>query len=485
MKEKFAKKLSNDFALFTDFVFSESYEVFHSGKYVKEVCDFLQYNKKTVRIGPKDHFKSNSLYSFLMWQIWKAQFEGGFGCFYFSYDRSLSFYHLSKLKALIKSNPYFEDIIDHKTMAEGLLKFSWDGKHFCTIKPKGLLSFKRGIHEKIVLVDDPFQDPANMLDPVVVKKINEIFKTQIMDMPFMDVGQLHVVMTPQTNDDFCFDQNLMERFRVISQPAEYIDKAGQKRALWPEHMPLTELEIRRRERGEKVYMREYMCQPGYASDSFWSREKIERMLDPSLFQTQSLKSENIVGAGWDIGKFRHPAHITIFEKINGTWFQRYQEFMDGWDYSAQVERANDLTKRLKVDYGFFDATGREIESFREQGILDRRWKPVIFKTETKWKMVNNMEGLREKGLLKLIPHTRQINQLMVVNNQLQAFETIEGHGEPFFSIAMALMAEFEIGRTPLKGSIVNMRPKVSLANNHTHPLRDRTGQHYLRNKYAR
>lgn len=404
---------------------------------------------------------STSLYAFLMWKIWKSRLEGGFGCFYFSYDKSLSFYHLSKLKMLIKSNPYFEDLVDYKATAEGLLKFAWEGTHeFCTIKPKGLLSFKRGIHEKIILVDDPFQDPANMLDPVIVKKINEIFKSQIIDMPLLN-GNLHVVMTPQTNDDFCFDKALMERVNVLSQPAEFLDEKNIRRARWPEHMPLTELEIRRRERGEKVYMKEYMCQPSFSSDSFWQREVVGRMLDTSLFQMQELKTDNIVTAGWDVGKFRHPAHINFFERVGDIWFQRYQEFMDGWDYSAQVEHVNDLTKRLQVDYGFFDATGREIESFRERKILNPIWQPVIFKTETKWRMVNNMEGLRERGRLKLIPHARQINQLLVVNNSLDAMETIEGHGEPFFSMAMALLAEFEIGKSPVKSIGIIPRQKVS------------------------
>jgi len=462
MKEKFSKKVSNDFALFTDFVFRESVEGYRGGEYIKTVCDFLQHNKKTVRIGPKDHFKSSSLYSFLMWQIWRAQTEGGFGCFYFSYDRSQAFYHLSKLKTFIKTNPYFENIVDYKMLAEGLLKFSWNGKDFCVIKPKGLLSFKRGIHERIILVDDPFQDPANLLDPVIVKKINEIFKTQIMDMPFIDSGLLHVVMTPQTNDDFCFDSALMERVKVLSQPAEYLDSTtNEKKALWPEHMPLSELETRRRERGDRVYMKEYMCQPGFSADSFWSREKVERMLDVSLFHLHELKSENTVTAGWDVGKFRHPAHITIFERVGDIWFQRFQEFMDGWDYSAQVDEANSLIKRFGIDFGYFDATGREIESFRERKILNPIWKPVIFKTETKWKMANNVEGLREKGRIKLIPNQRQTNQLLVVNNSLQAFETIEGHGEPFFSILMALMAEFELGRTPIKGIGIIPRRKIS------------------------
>jgi len=480
--EEFRKELCNDFYVFVKTVFAASFDSFQDGEYIKQVCDFLQHNKKTVRIGPKDHFKSMSLYAFLAWQIWKARYEGGFGAYYFSYDKSQSFYHLNKLKAMIKSNPFFKDLIDFKSTAEGILKFGWnDSKEFCTIKPKSLQGFKRGIHEKIILVDDPFQDPANRFDPVIVRKINEIFKSQIMDMPYQD-GYLHVVMTPQTKDDFCLDQNLMGRFKVLSQPAISSDAFGKKKALWPEHMSLEEIEIRRKERGEKTFMREYMCQPSFEADAFWPYVKVEPMLG-NLAPLTELKTENIVCAGWDIGKHRHPAHISIFEKVEGVWYQRYQKFMDGWDYSEQVEHANELIQRFSVDYAYFDNTSREVESFREQGILKRPWQPVIFKTETKWKMANNMERLRTEKKLFFIRNDRQTNQLQVVNNSLKALETVEGHGEPFFTAGLALLAELEVKRVPLKGSIVIMRPKVSLVN--TRHLRDRLVTHRLRDKYAR
>ncbi len=465
MKEKEARdrmelesKLCNNFHLFTEVVFAASFESFHSGDYLADVCDFLQNNKKTVRIGPKDHFKSSSLYSFLLWHIWRARREGGFGCFYFSYDKSLAFYHLAKLKTIIKTNPFFSELVDYKAPAEGVLKFAWERGDYCTIKPKGMLTFKRGIHEKIILIDDPFQDPANLIDPILVKKVNSVFKDQIMDMPLQD-GFLHVVMTPQTEGDFCYDRNLMSRFNVLSQPAEIIEN-GKKRALWPEHMPLEELLLRRHERGEKTYMREYMCQPSISTDSFWSRPDAEKMMIPGLKIFGGLETENIVSAGWDIGKFRHPAFITVFEKSEGIWLQRYFEFMDGWDYSKQVDAANDIAKRYQVDFAFFDATGREVEGFREKKILDKIWEPVIFKVETKWKMANNMESLRTQGKLFFIPNYRQLNQLLVVNNQLQALETIEGHGEPFFAAGLALLAEFrQKKKMPLGFAVIPLKER--------------------------
>lgn len=458
-KSAFQKKMSNNFYLFTRTVFAASFDTFQAGNYIHQVCDFLQDNKKTVRIGPKDHFKSTSLYAFLAWKIWKAREEGGFGCFYFSYDKSLAFYHLAKLKTLIKMNPFFSELKDYKAPAEGILKFAWEQGDYCVIKPKGLLTFKRGIHEKIILVDDPFQDPASLVDPVIVRKVNQIFKDQILDMPLQD-GYLHVVMTPQTKDDFCYDANMMGRFKVLSQPVIFL-RDGKDAALWPEHMNLQELYKRRQERGEKTFMKEYMCMPSVAAESFWSREAVERMMIGGLVQVPELKSDNIVSAGWDIGKFRHPAFICVFEKIDGTWFERFFEFMDGWDYSAQVEEANSVVKRFGADFAYFDATGREVEGFREKKTLDAIWQPVIFKTETKWKMANNMESLRTQNKLFFVPSSRQKNQLLVVDNSLQAMETIEGHGEPFFAAGLALLAEFEMKKLQPMRSFVIPKPRSS------------------------
>lgn len=819
--------------MFVQEIFAASFEQFQDGHYVRRVCDLLQNNNKTVRIGPKDHFKSTSLYAFIMWQIWKAKKDGGFGCFYFSYDRSLSFYHLNKLKTLIKMNPFFDEIVDYKTTAEGLLKYGWKPGEYCTVKPKGMLclrgdqkiltsngekpiwkvnigefvlskdgkqheilnkfrkysydnllqikvrnlldpliaskehklfaiknpgcfqkrkgvefcfpycsrkekhcsfkefpkpewfeaqqlnkgdilvypkikeksvskyskdvlrlfgyylaegclnrvidklgrkrggrirwtihskeidikediqmivkkyfngsvyswpksenclelgtiniklcrilfeefgkgakskripfwietlefddfieflkgywlgdgyknapcfslcsanknilmsiqrslfnfdiasyliqfdsckekgfvafrlesfsqklcdalgkkinkpktnvqriwfdkdfaylpiikiqqikqdgvifdltikdehnyiansilvsnSFKRGIHEKIILVDDPFQDPANLIDPVIVKKINDIFRTQIIDMPFQD-GYLNVVTTPQTMEDFTYDKALMNRFKVLIQPCFITNSQGEKIALWPEHMSLEELEARRKERGEKVFLKEYYCQPAYSTDAFWNRGKVEAINKHELFNMTSLSSQNIVTAGWDIGKFRHPAHITIFERVDGIWLQRYTEFMDGWDYKDQVDHANDLVNRFNIDYAFFDATGREIEGFREKKILNKIWSPIIFKTESKWRMANNMDKLRTDNCLFLIPDDRQTNQLIVVNNSLKAIETPEGHGEPFQSIGLALLAEFNLNKTPVRKTIIIPREKVSIFGRH-------------------
>ena len=42
--------------------------------------------------------------------------------------------------------------------------------------------------------------------------------------------------------------------------------------------------------------------------------------------------------------------------------------------------------------------------------------------------------------IELIPDRRMIDQILLVNNEFKAFETSEGHGDSFWSIALAVNA---------------------------------------------
>lgn len=42
------------------------------------------------------------------------------------------------------------------------------------------------------------------------------------------------------------------------------------------------------------------------------------------------------------------------------------------------------------------------------------------------------------GSVRLLDDPRQTNQMLAVNNQLQAIESPQGHGDSFWSVALAL-----------------------------------------------
>jgi len=318
MNNKEIEKIYRSRINFYDFVkdiFSQSESLFPDGfvdgDYVKEICEFLQGNKKTARVAARDHFKSTAFYAHFMWKVWRNT-RKNLEAHYFSYQYTMAGYHIAKIKNAIKSNPYFEGIIDKKKTAESVIKFTWDNVHFINLVPHGLLEFKRGIHAPLIYVDDPFQDPSNKMILTVIDKINNIFKAQILDMV---QDEIHVCGTPQTNQDFFFDKNVMARFGVMIRPAE-VD-AKNKIALWPEWMNWEELQAKKVEKGAKLYNQEYLCAPTYAEEAFINKEQLYALVNPELENYSYVKNLDLdceVVAGFDIGKKSHPSHLAVFKE---------------------------------------------------------------------------------------------------------------------------------------------------------------------------
>ncbi|KKR62537.1 MAG: Replicative DNA helicase [Candidatus Woesebacteria bacterium GW2011_GWA1_40_45] len=135
---------------------------------------------------------------------------------YFSFSQDLAGYHISKIKLAISANQYFRHIRDRKPTAESVIKYSWDDKTFYSLEPHGLIQFKRGIHADYVYVDDPFQDPENQLNPTIIKKINEIFKSNILDMPNEPDGELHCAGCLDPDTDILLANGNFKKLKEIT-----------------------------------------------------------------------------------------------------------------------------------------------------------------------------------------------------------------------------------------------------------------------------
>jgi hypothetical protein len=134
--------------------------------------------------------------------------------------------------------------------------------------------------------------------------------------------------------------------------------------------------------------------------------------------------------------------------------QRHQLWMDGWDYYKQLDTVKELVERLRIDRVSYDNTRGEMEGFYEKGLMDKGiFIPIVFGTKSKYKMaagfekavtakIITREGKEERNPgIQLINNQRTINQIMVVTNDLEAVATHEGHGDSFWSIALALYSE--------------------------------------------
>ena len=144
-------------------------------------------------------------------------------------------------------------------------------------------------------------------------------------------------------------------------------------------------------------------------------------------------------AGFYVGKKRHPSHLVIFRRRGDIIEQVHSSFLDGWNYADQIEYLNKVSDNFDLNKGYVDNTRGELE---ERG-LNTVWKPMTFSTKTKNTMAQVFETYVHSGNLKLLKDERQKQQILSVNNELKAPQTPLGHGDAFFSIAMALSAAYE------------------------------------------
>lgn len=432
----------DDFGFFVRKIFSQSRSLFSQkfigGEYIGEICRMMQENNWTARVSAKDHFKSASLYAHFMWQMirhWDEDIEGH----YFSYQNAMAAYHIGKIKMAVKSNPYFEEIIDKKGTAESVIAYSWDGRHAITLEPHGLLEFKRGIHAPLIYVDDPFQDPANKLVITIIKKINEIFVSQILDMTQKEI---HVCGTPQTTEDFFFSREIMGRFKTMVSPA--ITNWNEKKLVWPERYSWEELMAKRAERGEKIFNREYLCSPVYAEEAFIRRQALYELVNPQLKNLGIEKRQELDGdviGGFDIGKKVHPSHLAVFQIKKGKRKMAHQKFMDGWDYNSQLEYLKLAIENLGIDKLYYDDTRGEFESFKESGLLPPEMEGVVFTLKEKHGLAAQLDKAVTNKQMELIDDRRMLEQMLMVTNDLDAVETPEGHGDSFWSVALSFKSE--------------------------------------------
>lgn len=435
-------KAQNSFHYFVINIFCKSLSLFPNGfidgDYIKKVCEIIQNNKKTARISARDHFKSTSLYAHFMWKLLNS-YGKRIEAHYFSYQYGMAAYHINKIKEAIRSNEYFDDLIDNKKSAESIIKYSWDGVNFVTLEPHGLLEFKRGIHAPLLYIDDPFQDPSNKMVLTIINKINDIFKAQILDMV---QDEIHVVGTPQTNEDFFFDKNVMSEFFVSILPAIVNEKNRQ--VLWNEWMNWEKLMQKKKEKGEKLFNQEYLCSPTYAEEAFINKEKLIKLVNNKLENKNYLKkyeTSNDVVAGLDIGKKSHPSHLAVFEIVNGKRIQLHQKFMDNWDYIDQVEYCIEAIKNFKIDKLYYDNTRGEFESLKEQNKLPIEMEAINFTLKTKNAMAVQLDTAISDEKIEFLNDKRMLDQMLLVTNDLQAIETPEGHADSFWSIALTFNYE--------------------------------------------
>ena len=425
-----------------------SHEPYKGGAHIEQWCDMMQSGNSCI-ISSRKHSKSVTMYSYLQWQMWRNPHRD-LEILYVSYKDKLAKYHIGRFKQTIRNNPLFNQLRDNTPdNVEGVARYSWDGIHKHTIHPGGILSFERGKHPDILILDDVLADPADALNFGIIDKINRMVKEVAFSLP-KEGGAIQCIGTAQTPIDFLFELKKAPHFNWGMFPA--IIDWKKKETLWPEMFTHDRLmEIREHEVGHKGFEKEYMCKPVWSADSFFTQETLMRTVNPQLKNFNSLKTKNDVGIGWDLGKHSHPAYVAAFEFIpigegKDIAVQRHVKWMEGWEYKRQLDYVKGLVERLRADWVHYDNTRGELEGFYEKGMMDKSiFYPITFSLKMKNQLATEYEKRmchEEKGepapTVMHINHARSLNQILVVTNDLQAVATHEGHGDSFWGNALAL-----------------------------------------------
>ena len=419
----------------------EYFKAWHIGVIADDIERCLQEGKNYVAVLPRFHFKSTVLgHAFSIWRLLEGTRDQS--VLYLSYSDGMAKYHINEINKTVQRNPVLKDWFKNKApKADFSFRYTIDSKPV-EIKHGGLFSFKRGMHVNGALIaDDVLRDPENPLNPAQINKVEDHFLTESLFIPLKGVPVI-VLGTPMMPGDLL--TKLQNDDRFISRVLPALDPAPDRRVLMPELYSEDWLLEQQRAR-PKSFASEFMLIPHFSTESYFEEEDIKKCEDsnlrnfPATKKYELLQDEQIF-AGFDIGKKRHPSHLVIFKATGSKIEQIHQSWLDGWAFSDQVEYLNEVAQNFKITRGYIDNTRGELE---DRG-LDRAWYPMHFTTKSKNTMAQIFEKYVHSDNLHLIRDERQRQQIISVNNDLKAPETPMGHGDAFFSIAMALQAAYEI-----------------------------------------
>lgn len=423
--------------------------IFEWGEHLKEWSNDLQNFDRTATLGPRKHLKSHTFYAYVMWRMYGMWYDAKYlgkrvmlyDILYISYKSGLAASHIENINRYISINPYFVDWT-RTSSAATMMKYYYDGCEF-NCKPDGMLSFKRGKHPHEVLCDDILADPTEKLEYSTMVKINKVFFEQVASFPKEKIGKLHVIGTAQDKTDLFFQLKKNKKYKWSLKKA-MVNKE-KKIALWPEYIPYERLmDILENELNGslKTFNKEYQCSPVRSEDAYFTLGEIEDREKENLkdmWKTPE-KVKGLCFAGFDIGKKRNPSHLAVYSVEGNKTTQIHQKWMDGWQYGRQKDYLNEAARKFKIVKGFYDNTRGEFESFAEKREIERSWKPMVLTAKQRFIIAAALEKMVGDVNFSMIENERQKEMIVCVDNSLKAPDTGQGHGDSFWSNAMASAA---------------------------------------------
>ena len=420
----------------------EYFQAWHVQLIAEDIERCLRDGKNYCAILPRFHFKSTVLgHAFSLWRLLTAKRD--MSILYLSYSDGMAQYHISEINKAVNRNPIISEWMDNRSpKAEFSFRYHINQRPV-NIMHGGLFSFKRGMHVNGGLIaDDILRDPENPLNLSQITKVEDHFMTESMFIPLKETPVI-VLGTPMMPGDLL--SKLQEDDRFYSRVLPALDPVPGRRVLMPE-LYSEEWLLQQQKARPKSFASEFMLTPHFSTESYFNEEDITGCEDGTLrafSATRPYRKEEgeVLFAGFDVGKKRHPSHLAIFSRKGDIIEQVHSSFLDNWSYTDQIQYLNEVVENFDLMRGYVDNTRGELE---ERG-LDSVWRPMTFTVRSKNTMAQIFEEYVHSGKLHLLKDERQKQQILSVNNDLKAPDTPLGHGDSFFSVAMALSAIYETG----------------------------------------
>ena len=432
---------------FTSNIWAYSYQhpEYFKAWHIQTICEDIEEALATglyyCGVLPRGHLKSTVLgYALSAWLGLKT--GGDSSLLYLSYSEDMSAYHTSEMKKAIRNNSELSKVmIDLVPTSDSMIKYKIPNGLF-RILNGGFKTFKRGTHTNLgVIVDDPLRDPENPLNYTVIRKVEQLFFSEVWHIP-NENAPIIVMGTPMLPEDLYAKLKTDERFKYRALPA--LNPTLEHRVLFPEKFSEERL-LQDKKAHPVSFASEMMLQPFLSTQAYFYEDDVTKCEDASLRQLHpdqtypELQKDYIV-AGFDVGKKRHPSHLAVYAVRENILYQICDIFLDGWNYDKQEELLNNVAENWKLDRGYFDNTSRELEDRHVNDV----WKPMVFTMKDKTRMARVLEEFITGRKIHFIPDERQKSQICSVDINLKAPETPMGHGDAFWSNALAALAFYEM-----------------------------------------
>lgn len=399
-------------------------------------------SKFLLAVLPRYHLKSTILGYFSM--IYRMLTSYGDGV-YVSFKDELANYHLSNIKNCVRANQILSKfMIDRSPQSDINVSYKIGAK-ICRVFGSGILAVKRGIHTDVLLVADDLL--GNVENPMVLTELDKakrIFQTEVTNIPNRDCP-MFVFGTPIDYNDLLYSLKDNPNYKSIWLPALYPD--AEHDILWEKKYDKEWLQRRKGlTSGEwRAFSTEFLLTPVMATEAFITKEEIDKVIDKTLknhsvYMPYNKEDKHIV-AGFDVGKRRHPSHLSVFvDDNNDNLIMIHQSFLDGIEYNKQIEFLTTAITNFQIDKLYYDNTRSELE---DRNLPRRECMPIKF-TGTGQRNQNSFAvdfaKRVETKTVSLLDDDRFISQILSLTGDLKAPDSPMGHADSFWSCALAIGA---------------------------------------------